>query len=1263
MAEGHMMKVGGHQQSLLIGLNEQRLRGLFCDVTIQVEQHAFCMHRCVLAAASPVLNAFLCSVSDSDKLSVLENVSAVAFGKVMDFLYSGEIDLNVKDVNAVLIVARCLELKVLEQTVVEFIEKSNVIIDKHEEKVHGVKEESALGLDSTNKSKRLSGSEHSHMTPPDVNVDKNRSSYDMNDMTTEVLSGSLEHDAVQQSGFDTVQQSGFDTVQQSGFDTVQPSPCDTEMQTNSESTVMTVLNESKRNRDAVEIHDSVNTESKQSEHSNRESHNTSFTHDELIKVGDADSPDKLAANPTTGDVPDDKCTMDSNDVGINDNDTEHGQLSVVHHEENLNGDREPKKLVRTTPKTNDPLVETQSEETARLNTTSSVQHIHKDEDLVSKNDSASIILSGDYAAIERKCKPSTDVNVQDLSRSIGTRSKCKKQTEVKKLNLNKSRAKTETVKINKIKSKHDNESSGKKIMQNSNKRETVINTDSENPSTYVRSTRRNRGKRKTMDDDFVFDIPNLTSTRIMKNNKSPADVEAGSKSVNDKNDRETVNNTNKSAEQSNENEEERKGRSKRLMKKKIEERSAMQQETFPCGHCDETFSMKSHLLAHVSTHMDAREFACELCKRRFSLKQNLKRHVRRMHTNERPHECKVCGRSFKANVDLQYHMNSRHSTAKHFKCSECDRSFKNYTTLRIHQRIHKIKRKSKCEFCDVAFSTRFDLFQHTCTENLTCSDCKASFNKYGAWMRHVQSHGRRTYQQTKHAADKRYTCTVCSVVFTVRADLLDHMRSHDGGVKPFTCGTCGQQFSNENYLKVHETTHTAGKKPHACMQCDASFMMKSNLKRHVLTLHDNVKPIACDTCGKRFADTASMRTHAVTHTGQKPYKCPECDKSFSTTSNLSIHMKAHSGLKPFQCDTCHMTFHMKSLLNAHKKLHFTPDMTTCKVCDKVFPNARRYHAHMRQHKLGDKPYVCEICGNQFTSSNGLMYHTMIHTGQKPHVCTVCNRRFRSATTLATHVKTHTGDKPIMCEVCGDKFTSKSSLKSHSRIHMTDKRFACDQCSQKFHFNYDLKRHLVCHSSDKPFKCDVCSKSFKRRLHMERHWATHLGHRPLACDWCKLKFLTCASLIDHLTKDHQRSAEEAQTMAQTEENNAKAAVTKTTSRSRLRPPSTVSDAIVRLAEAPSPVVAGQTTYVDVPAQVLECIQELDEKTLLPPPAAAITDIAYQDLSEAMCAFDAAEFDPGQVQVHIAENVEGLQEGQTYVFVQLESVDVVIPDAQD
>uniref|UniRef100_A0A8B9LTN6 Kelch like family member 32 n=1 Tax=Astyanax mexicanus TaxID=7994 RepID=A0A8B9LTN6_ASTMX len=85
-----------HQHSVLAALNQQRMDGLLCDVTLVAGEQKFHAHRAVLAACSDYFRAMfsLCMAeSEADEVT-LQGVSGVGLKHALDFAYTGQIVLD-----------------------------------------------------------------------------------------------------------------------------------------------------------------------------------------------------------------------------------------------------------------------------------------------------------------------------------------------------------------------------------------------------------------------------------------------------------------------------------------------------------------------------------------------------------------------------------------------------------------------------------------------------------------------------------------------------------------------------------------------------------------------------------------------------------------------------------------------------------------------------------------------------------------------------------------------------------------------------------------------------------------------------------------------------------------------------------------------------------------------------------------------------------------------------------------------------------------
>lgn len=260
-----------------------------------------------------------------------------------------------------------------------------------------------------------------------------------------------------------------------------------------------------------------------------------------------------------------------------------------------------------------------------------------------------------------------------------------------------------------------------------------------------------------------------------------------------------------------------------------------------------------------------------------------------------------------------------------------------------------------------------------------------------------------------------FKCEVCSKKFNLKHKYHHHIRRHRIE-KSHICSYCDKGFISSGELNVHIRSHTL-ERPFKCKNCDKSFKTTSHLSRHNRIYckinkspHQNKKQILeCEYCLKTFTVKWRFEAHTRIHTMAETNICCYCSKSFKDSAELKVHVRIHRKEMPFKCNACDKTFCTSSLLTQHDQSYcevkkHPNDIQEKEERDASFHTTSSLKQHMRSHP-GVKPYTCDVCQSNFSTSGNLMRHKR-QTKRHSYSCEVCHLKFTSPEHLVRHKKEH-----------------------------------------------------------------------------------------------------------------------------------------------------------------------------------------------------------------------------------------------------------------
>ncbi|PIO32832.1 hypothetical protein AB205_0134960 [Aquarana catesbeiana] len=236
--------------------------------------------------------------------------------------------------------------------------------------------------------------------------------------------------------------------------------------------------------------------------------------------------------------------------------------------------------------------------------------------------------------------------------------------------------------------------------------------------------------------------------------------------------------------------------------------------------------------------------------------------------------------------------------------------------------------------------------------------------------------------------------------------------------------------------------------------------------KHMSLMENNIK----SSPDRDIGDYEDVETDEDVQGLADPYEDPRfAQSSFNEVIVFKLQDTSYTGEKPFVCNECGDCFHKNSQLVEHHRLHAT-----------------------------EKPFACPECGKQFANRANVIAHQMVHvkhhaparensSGEGLIVCAECGLTFVNSAAFEEHQKVHRLEKAFVCPVCGKSFSRKGHLTFalHHRTHFAQLPQVAGAKNYPPHLFSNQN-----HETPQLFLCPECGKSFEDPSVLYLHIRTH-----------------------------------------------------------------------------------------------------------------------------------------------------------------------------
>ncbi|XP_045775772.1 uncharacterized protein LOC123874456 isoform X2 [Maniola jurtina] len=347
----------------------------------------------------------------------------------------------------------------------------------------------------------------------------------------------------------------------------------------------------------------------------------------------------------------------------------------------------------------------------------------------------------------------------------------------------------------------------------------------------------------------------------------------------------------------------------------------------------------------------------------------------------------------------------------------------------------------------------------------------------------------------------KYLCTKCHNSYqSIYKYIIHFHKVHE--YAPQTCPKCFQHVLTIQSFQHHVQTHIRDnfvhifviqnkeaydeKKTHQCKVCSEKVTPKtffSHWESHLEILNVNDKPKENVPFSPSMEHKHELKKMLLLLQGKHPPGGPE-DIPYTKLRNC-IKCKRRFDRK----NECKRHFIEHLLLDAYQEKH-KYGYLRCQICSEDFQTSDKYKGHMREH--GSLPiYKCELCDKTFSDSSNFTKHKKVHN-LSVVICDICKKKFTAKIYLEKHIVTHQQMKPLVCKECDKVFYTESSYRKH--ISRGKTLFKCLSCNLFFSTTRKKWDHMwdVHKERNVQADCPICKKAYRKQQDVKNHLRTEHG---------------------------------------------------------------------------------------------------------------------------------------------------------------------------